>query len=107
MTAMPAIPINIRFILPAPLIPLPDHLLFGGRKRRVQRVDRLAYFPRDEQLRPPRLRHEAARRRMVEEAEQPVPEAADVQQAERFAVIAKRVPRPCLEQFVERTDAPG
>ena len=39
--------------------------------------------------------------------DQPVPEAVDVEQAERLGVIAERVPAPRLEQFVERADPAG
>src|SRR6185369_668844 len=50
-------------------------------------------------------RQESAVGRMIDELDHAIPEAIDVQQTEGFGVIAERIPAPCLEQFIQRSDA--
>ena len=51
-----------------------------------------------------RIAQETAVDDMVHEIAQIVPEAVDVEQAEWLRVIAQCIPRPRLEQFVQRPD---
>src|SRR3954468_4998275 len=103
IAAMPARLIKARFIYS----PSPDHPLLAPARRLRELVERPFYRVDDDQLLAPRLRHEAAPGRVVKEVDETVPETRHVEQCERLGVVAQCVPRPGLEQFVERADAAG
>src|SRR6185503_14842507 len=107
MTMIPATPSSLLFMKAPPprRETLPDHPLRSGCYGFVQQFERLFRSRCDKQLPSPARRNEAARGRMVHEVDEPVPVAADVQEAKRLLVIAERVPAPRIEKFVERSNS--
>src|SRR5690348_5626398 len=103
MTTIPATPSSLLF-MESPARRLPDHAIRSGCGGFVQQFERFLGRRGNEQLAATLGRKEALGGRLVDEFDEAVPEAFDVEQAERLLVVAERVPAPRLEEFVERSD---
>ena len=85
-------------------LPLPDPLLDRRGAIAGEAVEEACGVVADDQHRAVRFLHEPLRHRVVEEGDEPVEVAGDVQEAARLGVEAELRPRPCLEDLLERPD---